>query len=110
PLELPVAPRAAVQGVRGQGRRHALTDHLVVRVARLAKPIEPEERLGLPETRLAEAAGRRREGRCLLERVEGGEIRLLREAGLAQQQRRLGNAPILRVAVEEPLELAARQR
>src|SRR5262249_19863771 len=50
---------------------------------------------------------RRREGRRLLEGVQRGEIGLQREARLAEEERGVGNMRVLRISLDQPLELSS---
>ena len=109
-LELAVAPGAPVERVGHEGRGRRVVEDLVVDIARLGIPVHAEEGLRLPEARFSGPARHGREALRLPERFEGRLKGLLGETGLAEQQGGIGNAPVRRVALDQPLEHATRQR
>ena len=107
-LQLQIAPRRAVEGVRRQRRGRVGAEDLVVDGVRVGVTLEPEERLRLPEARLARLARRRRERLGASERLER-RLRLPQgQSRLAEEQQRGAGARIGRVARHEAVERGTR--
>ncbi len=108
-LELEIAPRQAIERVRGDRGASVLGDHALIEIAGVREPLHPEEGLGFPESRLPGLARGRGHALGAPEGVEGRLKPLLRQPRLADQQRRLADMRIGREAIDQPIEHADRQ-
>src|SRR5438445_8226 len=97
-LGLELAPAQSVERVGHSRSRRTTGDDVGIRGARVAEALETIEGLGLPEAKLARLPRRRLEALGLLECLEGGLARALREPCFAQEQRRFSRPSLAREA------------